>query len=761
MAGKQTGQHAVEKRDSLQTADFINGALLLLCYLALIIFSRLYTIHPLDDDWSYIRAAETFYLTGQMKFTPWTSPSLVFQVFWGALFCQVLGFSANALIVSTLASSFIGMVFFYLLLREAGWEPEISLCLCLLCIFNPFSFPLLFTFFTDHHFLSLMLAALFFYYRGARRESIRCLALGSVFTAMALLVRQQGLLLAAGAGLYFLSSGRKRGTAALQATVSLALPMIVFGFYSYWFSAVHGPTYSSQQQWQWMLEDLQSPLRLLSKALHRPFLMLEFLGLCLIPFSLSLLPAPGEWLRRQTSYLLLFLSAGVALYLLEHAGLYSSLYTWMNGFHFAYVSEYGYRGAEHVLQLFYKILDVLAIFSITLLAYGLVKERKAMAAQEAPSALPLILYMGVLQVLYLLVVRYKFTRYYLVLIPFFVLCGPGYLKQRTLRKRYFIPLLALFAGLSFMGTQDFLSFNEARWKLGERLLKSGIPARALSAGFPWDCWHNMDYCRTHPAEIVPQKYDIPWWFEELLPAMDAQYVISSSPVPSGFYSLKYFCTDRYTVIDSVSYYSLFYLKTMQLFVLKREPPVPTAARAGQYYNFIDNFSGAQLLCSGPVSGSNIRIAARNTPSGTRRALEQPAGTRAAFRLGLPYQPCRLRFSLELLPQAGEAERSGAMVKIYLNTNLFENLFDGVGMAGIDQQMSFLKPRSNFLKPRLLYLQYLSGRHADRESAGKEITLDMSRFSGMTVEITFIVEPGPQHTGLPGIGLWGEPVIETY
>ena len=191
-----------------------------------------------------------------------------------------------------------------------------------------------------------------------------------------------------------------------------------------------------------------------------------------------------------------------------------------------------------------------------------------MAAQEAPSPLSMLLLMGVLQVLYLLVVRYKFTRYYLVLIPFFVLCGPGYLKQRTLQKRYFIPLLALFAGLSFMGTQDFLSFNEARWKLGERLLKSGIPARTLSGRLSMGLLAQHGLLPAHPAEIVPQKYDIPWWFEELLPAMDAQYVISSSPVPSGFYYLKYFCTDRYTVIDSVDYYSLFYMKTMQLFVLK-------------------------------------------------------------------------------------------------------------------------------------------------------------------------------------------------
>ena len=293
----------MEKRNSFQSADFICCAFLLLCYLLLIIFSRLYTIYPLDDDWSYIRAAETFFKTGQMKFTPWTSPSLVFQVLWGSLFCWVLGFSANTLVVSTLAISCIGMVFFYLLLREAGWEPGKSLCLCLCCLFNPFSFPLLFTFFTDHHFLSLMLAALFFYYRGAQRESIRCLVLGSVVTALAVLVRQQGILLAAGAALYFASIGRRRDRAALQAAAALALPVIVFAVYSYWFNAIHGPTDSSLQQWQWMIEDLKNPLRLLSKALHRPFLILEFTGLCLIPFSLSLLPAPGAWLRpRQTSY---------------------------------------------------------------------------------------------------------------------------------------------------------------------------------------------------------------------------------------------------------------------------------------------------------------------------------------------------------------------------------------------------------------------------------------------------------------------------
>jgi hypothetical protein len=746
----------VEKRDYFQTADIINGAILLLCYLALIIFSRLYTIYPLDDDWSYIRAAETFFQTGQLKFTPWTSPSLVFQVLWGSLFCWALGFSASTLVISTLAISCIGMVFFYGLLRKAGWEPGTSLCLCLLFVFNPFSFPLLFTFFTDHHFLGLMLAALFFYYRGVQRESIGSFLLGAVFTALAVLVRQQGLLLAAGAALYVVTSNRRRDKATLQAAIALALPLLVFGVYSYWFNAVHGPTYSSLQQWQWMIEDVKNPLRLLSKTLHRPFLILEFLGLSLIPFSLALLPAPGEWLRpRHASYLLLFCFAGVVLFLLEHAGIYSSVYTWMNGFHFAYVSEYGYRGAEHVLQLFYKIIDVLAIFSILVLIAALVKERKNISFRAAASPGSLFLFMGVLQVLYLMIVRYKFTRYYLVIIPFFILWGLQFLKARAMRKKYFIPLLAGFIAVSVMGTQDFLSFNQARWQLGEKLLASGIPARTLSAGFPFDCWHNMDYCSRHPADIVPQKYDIPWWFEELLPAMDAQYLISASPVPTGFYYLNYFYTDRYRVIDAAGYYSLLYLKNMKLCVLRREANPAPEKKGEIYYNFIDNFSGAQLWYSGQPAAGGIRIEAPRSSSGSgRRALSQPAQTRATFRLGLPNQPCRLKFSLA----AGEA---GALFKIFLNNNLLENLFDAPRMLGEEQQMSFVKPRGNLLKPRILYLRYLPPRSAAAEGDWEEISLDMSRFSGMTVEISFLVEPGPNPPSLSGMGLWGEPVIETY
>ena len=70
----------MEEKKLFEPIDYRNLLFLSFLYLLLILFSLIYTIQPLDDDWSYIRAAQTFYQTGQMKFTPWTSPSLVFQV---------------------------------------------------------------------------------------------------------------------------------------------------------------------------------------------------------------------------------------------------------------------------------------------------------------------------------------------------------------------------------------------------------------------------------------------------------------------------------------------------------------------------------------------------------------------------------------------------------------------------------------------------------------------------------------------------------
>lgn len=756
---------SVNNKKFFTPADFRNILFLLCLYILLILFSRLYTIHPLDDDWSYIRAVQTFYQTGQMKFTPWTSPSLVFQVWWGALFAWALGFSANTLITSTLAISAIGSIFFYLLLRQAEWDAQRSLWIVLLFIFNPFSFPLLFTFFTDQHFLALMFIALFFYARGAAGGPFRHLLLGAVFAALAVLVRQQGILIAAGAGLHFLLRRTDYAKGLKAALACWAAPGIVFILYTYWFQNIHGATYSSLQQMQWIIEGILHPAHLFAKLFHRPILILEFLGLSFIPLSLALLPEPAKlFQRRQTSLILIFCLAGVLFYLTsDHAGMQSSIYTWLNGFHFAFVSEYGYRGTDHVVLFFYKIIDFLAIFSITYLLWLIITNNASQRFLKASSPQLMFLAIGVLQVLYLLVIRFKFTRYYLVLIPFFVLCFCGFLKKLPVKKKYFIPSLVGFIALCLMGTQDFLSWNDAKWKLGERLLNTGVPHNKISAGFPWDCWHSMDYCLAHTDEILPRAYDIPWWIEELLPCIDAEYLIANSPVPTGFYMLKYFCTEQYEVADAASYYSLLYGKWMQLYVLKRVPGSREQSGASDtvVYRFLHNLRGAAVRGQTTLPHDSFTAATVTIENKPMPAFIQAPDSEATFRLVLPNQRCALKVSVATMPDTWDKAGDGITVKILMGDQLLENLFDEIGMVGVELQSTFLKPRSYFFRTRTIYLRYLDPKHKPNQRTWHDVTLDLSRFAGKAVDLSLSVEPGPRGDRNFDAAVWGNPVIVTY
>ncbi len=740
--------------------DSTNIAVIALVFSAIILFSRFYVSHPVDDDWSYIRAAETFYKTGEIKFTPWTSPSLVFQVVWGGLFAWIFGFSVNTLILSTQVISFTGMVFFYLLLREIQCTPRKAIFFTLLLIFNPFSFPLLYTFFTDQHFVALMLISVFFYYRGAARKKNLSLLLGAVFASCAVLIRQPGLLISVAAALYLML--RKDGWKKI--TLSLFLPAITFAIYTYWLQDVHGQTFSARQQMKWIIECLGNPVYIISKFFNRPAIILDFFGFCLIPFSLAILPRSRQYFSRQhSSVLIMFCLSGILFYIIQdHIGITSSIYNWENGFHFAFVSEYGYRGTENILLFFYKILAFFSFFSITFLSWLLIKKRMEIK-QSLSSPFLLLILIPVLQFMFLMIVRYKFTRYYLVLLPFFILLISRALKHIKIQKKYCFPLLAGFVLFSFAGTQDFLSWNEAHWKLGERALRQGISARRLSGGFPWDCWHNMDYCRANPYDMVPYSYDIPWWLEIMTPAIDPEYLISNSAVPTGFYLFRYFYLDSYAAVDAEDYYSLLYRKKMKILLLKRQPRSYKNHEGEIRNRLLDNFIGAEISSEKNYQERKkaVRTGHITLNSISCNALVHLSRTGIAFRVSVPPQNCRLRVSLATDPGTWNSDGDGITFKIMMNDNLFENFFDEIGMVGEDQKTTFLKPRGYFFRSQPIYMHYLDPKHNQDQRKWHNISLDLSRFSGKVVDFEFVADPGPRNNDRNDIALWGEPVIEVY
>src|SRR5205823_3783658 len=126
----------------------------------------------------------------------WSSATFVLQAYWGALFAQLFGFSHSVLRASTLLLGALGVLAFYLLLRDL-LDRRRALLGALLLLANPLYVHLSYTFLTDIPFLTLALCALVCYVRALRgaRFAAGWLVAGSALAGGAYLVRQLGLAL--------------------------------------------------------------------------------------------------------------------------------------------------------------------------------------------------------------------------------------------------------------------------------------------------------------------------------------------------------------------------------------------------------------------------------------------------------------------------------------------------------------------------------------------------------------------------------------
>ncbi len=742
--------------------SYLPIAALILIYILLGFFLFSYENYPIDDDWSYIKAAETFHHTGEMEFTPWTAMSLVAQIWWGTCFTKIFGYSIEVLRLSTLVISLLGLIFIYLLLLELKHNWQTSFLIVLLLLFNPFSFPLNFTFFTDHFFISLLFISTYFYYKAFKDKKDIHLLIASLVASFSVLVRQNGILIPLSVFIYILFSERSLKSIIKKSLITLLIPIATFIAFTYWLNVIHGPTVEYIKQTAKLFENLRKPYLFLIKIVWRPFLILEFMGFCLLPLSFSFLPKLKELFNRKHYFLLiLFCLAGTIFYLaFEHIGLYSTIDLWLNGFRFAYISEYGYRDSLNILFFFYRLLDFLSVASVVYLVYLLIKYRKSIQntfSFTSPSFL--IIFIGFFQFLFLLTTLHKFSRYYLILIPFFIFFILEITKHIRIQKRIFLPLLIAYTLFSLAITQDFMNWNQHKWQVAQQFLDKGVSPREMSTGFAWDAWHCCQYSLDHPYEIAPQKGDIPWWIEDLIPVIDPQYLISNSPVPTGFEFFTYFDTDRYNIIDSFDYFSLFYLRNMKIYMLKRAHHTNKHAEGSLSYDFLKNLKGSNLRSGKEIF--EIKQVSVDIDGIKKSAWLQPSPSSISFRVQLPHSRCILKAALGMMPSCWDKPGDGVLCKILLDDILLENLFHITGSIGIVQKRQFFKPKTYFFEPRTYFIQFIDPKNNFAERKWHEISLDLSTFAGKVVDITFEISGGPHNDDRDDEALWAHPVIESY
>ena len=250
---------------------------------------------PLHDDWAYGLPVKALVERGEFRLTDWSNPTLIAQVFWGALFCLPAGFSFAAVRISTLVLGLVGMIGMYGLFRQLGARRTVAFFGAGVIGANPIYLNLSYTFMTDIPFLSMMILSIFLLSRGMARDSDISIWAGLGFALTSVFIRQIGLAIFFGfvvAYPFWRGLGRKW---FLQAVVPAVLAFVAFKAYERGLIAVE----RMPRIYEKFNLALSKPLRELAQMklgvlkvpCFRVAELLIYIGLFTAPFSLLLWPS--------------------------------------------------------------------------------------------------------------------------------------------------------------------------------------------------------------------------------------------------------------------------------------------------------------------------------------------------------------------------------------------------------------------------------------------------------------------------------------
>lgn len=247
-----------------------------------------------DDDWAYALTVRHLLETGRYQLHGWVTANPPAQIYLGALFSRLFGFSFVSLRLSTLTLLGAGLIAFYHLLRDYGSDDAEAALFTMILLASPLVMLLGFSFMTDVPFMAWVTMALWLYARAIDRRDARVMFIASLCASCAILTRQFGIAIP-GALLACALFDRRRAPAY---AAGLALPLAA-GLWQAW-SALSHPTLA-------MVRDLGPPGRqlmfladvrhLIVEVLWRVTVAFQFLGLFLLPLAPACLVAAARLKR--------------------------------------------------------------------------------------------------------------------------------------------------------------------------------------------------------------------------------------------------------------------------------------------------------------------------------------------------------------------------------------------------------------------------------------------------------------------------------
>jgi 4-amino-4-deoxy-L-arabinose transferase-like glycosyltransferase len=495
---------------------------------------------PIDDDFTYSLMVKHLLTTGHYQMHDFAAPNMPFQVYWGALFAMIRGYSFSALRVSTIVFALFGLVTFYGLARHHELDPDVAGVATLAFLASPLYFQLAYTFNTDAPFLACWVAALLAYSVALARGRTSLMLLGGLAGAAAILIRQFGVaLIPALVGTWLLD--RQRNSRLPLYSVGI-VPLLGPAGWQIWAAMSH-PNWVSRVVHKAQTAYFAQPEQVALELLWRPSAALHYLAL----FSLALLlvvPAClwASWRSRQVVRLgnmaenravLLPIAAYLAsMIVLGTVALGEPLLMPYLPWYLSPIVHSRWASAA---------LTIVSFLGAVYLGWTLYHRYFGWSRPTAPQHWLLDVATSVLLAQHL--IFYKMgDRYLLDLLPLALI-----VLTRHLRGSIGVRLpLAIASGLgvlavAIIGTRGFLAYQEARWEAAETGRASGISPADIYGPWTWNLYYRFPDYLTDIDHRVPDDLSKSL-FDEWLPAQEqrAQYqvLVSRTPPPPGLWQVK-------------------------------------------------------------------------------------------------------------------------------------------------------------------------------------------------------------------------------
>jgi hypothetical protein len=459
----------------------------------------------LDDDWSYIWSARALADTGHIHYNGWATAMLGWQLYLGALFIKLFGFSFTIvripiLIVSMMTVALLHRIFVRFGITE--WNATLG---ALTIALSPVFMPLAFSFMSDiPGFFCIVLC----FYMCARaiqaemdRAAVGWLVLAASVNALGGAVRQTawlGILVIIPSTTWYM---RRRRGAFVAGTASCVVGAFVIFVCMRWFSL---QPYSIVEK---MVTAPTAPtafIKHVAGAITRIILSCSLFLLPILAAFMWKYPVRLPRARKQGLVAGAVLISGTIFQIIQRRVFFLMALPFGN-----VVGPKGILDLPSILGnrpdvltapirllLNFTVLSSLAAYLICLWNLSSLRTCATSARNRVPCTMVLHL-LGPFTAVYCLLLVTRVAVYDRYLLPLLVVGLVLSLRfyQRTLGDRLPVVcslLLATLALFGIAGMHDNFVMDRARNSAAEELTKAGVPRSEIRAGFEYDAWTELE-----------------------------------------------------------------------------------------------------------------------------------------------------------------------------------------------------------------------------------------------------------------------------